>query len=150
MKQTVTVYDDITLVTLPNVPSDIEFISEIFNQIGLRNVDVDMISLSPVQSAMTSLSFTVHDDDFLKMLSYMATLREKSIKPIVSSGNCKISIYDKSMENCPGVCAKFFKALASVEADIRIITTSECQISILVTKSDFEDALSAINKCIEE
>lgn len=150
MKPIITVCDDITLVTLPNVQSDIEIIAGIFDQIGSNGIDVDMISLSPVQSAITSLSFTVHDDDFLKMLSYMATLREKSIKPIVSSGNCKISIYDKSMENCPGVCAKFFKAVASVEADIRVITTSECQISILVTKSDFEDALSAIQKCIEE
>lgn len=150
MKPVVTFCDDITLVTLPNVQSDIDVIADIFDQIGSKGVDVDMISLSPVQSAMTSLSFTVHDDDFLKMLGYMATLREKSIKPIVSSGNCKISIYDKGMENCPGVCAKFFKAVAGVESDIRVITTSECQLSILVAKSDFEDTLSAIQKCIED
>lgn len=150
MKPIITVCDDITLVTLSDVPSNINFIAEVFEQIGSNNVDVDMISLSPVQGSLTSLSFTIHDDDLLKILNYIAKLRERSIKATVSSGNSKISIYDKGMENCPGVCAKFFNAVATVNTDIRVITTSECQISILVTKADFEKALSTIEHCLDD
>ena len=102
MKPTIVVNDDITLVTLQNIPADIGFVTEVFEKIAAMDIDVDMISLSPAQSAETSLSFTINDDDLVKILSYTSKLNNGTIKPIVSSGNCKISINDAGMENCPG------------------------------------------------
>ena len=52
------------------------------------------------------------------------------------------------MENCPGVAAKIFRCAADVGTDIRLITTSESQISLLITKSDFDSAYSAIQNVI--
>ena len=66
------------------------------------------------------------------------------MKSIVSSGNRKISIDDDNMVNCPGVAAKVFKAIAKSKAEIRLITTSESQISVLVTMADFEAAFAAV------
>ena len=145
--QSIVVSDDITLITLQNIPADIDFVSEVFEKIAEMGVDVDMISLSPVQSSMTSLSFTINDDDLMKILGYTSKL-EGSIKPIVSSGNCKISVNDPGMENCPGVAARIFRCAADVGTDIRLITTSESQISLLVTKSDFDSAYAAIQNVI--
>ena len=144
MKPDIVVSDDITLITLQNIPADINFVSDVFENIAAMDIDVDMISLSPVQSSMTSLSFTINDDDLMKILGYTSKLNDGTIKPIVSSGNCKISINDPGMENCPGVAAKVFKSAAKVGTDIRLITTSETQISLLVTKSDFDSAYAAI------
>ena len=146
--QSIVVSDDITLITLQNIPADISFVSEVFEKIAEMGVDVDMISLSPVQSSMTSLSFTINDDDLMKILGYTSKLNEGSIKPIVSSGNCKISVNDPGMENCPGVAARIFRCAADVGTDIRLITTSESQISLLVTKSDFDSAYAAIQNVI--
>ena len=148
MKPDIVVSDDITLITLQNIPADIIFVSDVFEHIAAMDIDVDMISLSPVQSSMTSLSFTINDDDLMKILGYTSKLNDGSIKPIVSSGNCKISVNDPSMENCPGVAAKIFRCAADVGTDIRLITTSESQISLLVTKSDFDSAYSAIQNVI--
>ena len=149
MKPAIIVNDDITLVTLQNIPADISFITDVFEKIAAMNVDVDMISLSPAQSSMTSLSFTINDDDLVKILSYTSKLNNGTIKPIVSSGNCKISINDAGMENCPGVAAKVFRRAASVNTDIRLITTSEAQISLLVTKSDLDSTFSAIQNALD-
>lgn len=149
MKPTIVVNDDITLVTLQNIPADIGFVTEVFEKIAAMDIDVDMISLSPAQSAETSLSFTINDDDLVKILSYTSKLNNGTIKPIVSSGNCKISINDAGMENCPGVAAKVFRKAAGVNTDIRLITTSEAQISLLVTKSDFDAAFSAIQNALD-
>lgn len=149
MKPIITVCDDITLITLQNIPADINFITEVFEKIAELGIDVDMISLSPVQSSLTSLSFTVKDDDLVKILSYTSKLNDGTIKPIVSSGNCKISINDAGMENCPGVAAKVFRRAASVNTDIRLITTSEAQISLLVTKSDFDSAFAAVQNALD-
>lgn len=146
MKPTINVSEDITLVILQNIPADISFVTEVFEKIAGMDVDVDMISLSPAQSAQTSLSFTINDDDLMKLLSYTSKLNEGSIKVIVSSGNCKISIDDKGMENCPGVAAAVFGVAAGAKTDIRLITTSEAQISLLVTKSDLDTTLSAFRK----
>ena len=109
------------------------------------DVDVDMISLAPVQSSKTSLSFTIVDDDLVKILSYTSGLGDSDIRPIVSSGNCKISIDDAGMEHCPGVAAGIFSKVAAAEADIRLITTSEAQVSILVAKSDLDRVYSMLD-----
>ncbi len=149
MKPTITVSDDITLVILQNIPADMGFVTEVFESIAGMGIDVDMISLNPAQSSRTSLSFTISDDDLVKTLSYTSKLNDGKIKPIVSSGNCKISVNDAGMENCPGVAAKVFGKAASVKTDILLITTSEAQISLLVTKSDFDSAYTAIQEAFE-
>ena len=138
MKTKITAYDDITLITLPDIPADNEFIYDIFEKIAERNIDMDMISLSPVQSEKTSLSFTINDEDLVNILSFTSKLEQGSVRPVVSSGNCKISIDDEGMEHCPGVAAKVFRTVAASRAELRLITTSEAQISLLVTKSDFD------------
>ena len=144
MKPTIDVCDDVTLIILQNIPANMGFVTEVFEKIAAMDVDVDMISLAPPKTSQTSLSFTVSDDDLVKILGYTSKLNDGSIKPIVSSGNCKISVSDAAMENCPGVAAKIFAQAAKAGADVRLITTSESQVSLLVTKSDFDATYSAL------
>ena len=145
----VTVENAVTLVTVYNLPNNSDSIADIFSCLAEKGINVDMISLNPAQSSRTSLSFTISDDDLVKTLSYTSKLNDGKIKPIVSSGNCKISVNDAGMENCPGVAAKVFGKAASVKTDILLITTSEAQISLLVTKSDFDSAYTAIQEAFE-
>ena len=74
MRPAINVYEDITLVILQNIPAEISFVAQVFEKIAEMGVDVDMISLSPAQSSQTSLSFTIHDDDLVKILSYTSKL----------------------------------------------------------------------------
>lgn len=144
---TVTTADGITLITMPDVPADINFVAKIFENIASLGINVDMISLTPPQGPNIDLSFTIGDDDLGKLLAYNADRRnngESSIQPVVSSGNCQISVYDPAMETTPGMAAKIFRAAAKASADIRIITTSEVQISLLVTQADFDAVFAEI------
>ena len=145
----ITVDSDITLFTLHNAPSDMEFVATVFEDIAVLGIDIDMIALSPVQGTTTSISFTIQDDDLMKLLSYTSKLKSRNIKPIVSSGNSIISIYDENMENNPGVAGKIFRAIANSKTDIRIITTSQVQVSVLVTDAVFEQAYSALSTCMD-
>ena len=52
------------------------------------------------------------------------------------------------MENQPGFAAKIFRAIAQVNTDIRIVSTSEIQISMIVTEADFDSAYNAVNNCV--
>lgn len=148
MNPKITVNENITLVSLHNVSSNMSKIADLFEKIGAMDIDVDVISMSPVQSDFTSLSFTINDEDTIKLLQFVNKLPGLSTKPIVSGGNYIISVLEDSMENQPGFAAKIFRALAKVNTDIRIISTSEVQISVLVTEADFNCAYSAISECV--
>lgn len=147
LSPTITTATDITLITLQKCPSELRFIANIFQKIETLDVDVDMISLAPTQGAYTSVSFTISDQNLDKILSFTSDLRNQSqISAIVSSGNCKISVYDSGMINTPGIAAEVFDIASSVHTDVRLITTSEVDISLLITAADFHETLDALQK----
>ncbi len=146
MNSTVTTYENITLITLHNVPADIGYIADVFTKIAAMDIDVDMISIAPSQSTTTSVSFTINDDDLIKTISFTSGLEDGCVKSVVSSANCKISVDDNGMVGCPGVAAKVFSAVAGSQTEIRLVTTSETQISILVTREDFDAAYAAVKE----
>ena len=149
--QSITVVEDVTLISLQDSPADITLISKIFDMISKSGIDVDMISQTPPHSNMPDLSFTISDDDLGKILEISAKLRELNpdLKLSVRSGNCKISVFGEGMRGCPGVAVRVFKAVADAKADISMITTSEVDISILVAKADFEATLDSVTKAFE-
>lgn len=135
----------ITLVTLQSSPAKVSFVADILERIAEKGINIDMISMAPTHSAVTSLSFTILDDDLMKMISFTSELKkETDIKALISSVNHKISVYDQKMKNTPGIAAKVFQAIAHCDADIRLITTSEVEISLLVSEADFDNVLMAL------
>lgn len=146
--QSVTLTEDVTLVVLSNTPSDIRFVSRVFDALSQAGVNVDMISQSPAVGDRGSLSFTISGEQLTPALMVIARLRESdpAIQLSISSDNCKIAVIGEEMRNQPGVAADVFRAAAAVHADLRMITTSEVDISLLVTKADAPGALAAIEK----
>ncbi len=144
--ETVSVCDDITLISISNFSSDIAHISKVFNMISEAGINVDMISQLPPSGANSAFSFTVSDDDFICVLAICSELRKQNpdIKISVSSGNSKVSVFGAPMREAAGVAAKVFTAAANAQADVRMITTSETDISLLVVKTDAENVVNAI------
>lgn len=140
------VTEDVTLFSLSDAPADISHMADVFKMIADAGIDVDMISQFPSSGAGSGFSFTVSDKDFVPVLSIASELRTRSPKTkiSVSSGNCKITVSGEEMRGTPGVSAKIFKAAADVDADVRMITTSEIEISLLVVKSDVDNVIEAI------
>jgi aspartokinase len=142
------VTEDVTLFSLCDAPADITHMAEVFKMIADAGIDVDMISQFPLSGASSGFSFTVNDSDFVSVLSIASELRNRSPKTkiSVSSGNCKITVSGEEMRGTPGVSAAVFNAVASVDADVRMITTSEIEIAMLVVKSDVDEVIEAIKK----
>ena len=140
--------EDVTLFSLCDSPADISHMAEVFRMIADAGIDVDMISQFPLSGSNSGFSFTVSDKDFVAVLAIASELRNRSPKTkiSVSSGNCKITVSGEAMRGTPGVSAGIFKAAASVEADVRMITTSEIEIAMLVVSSDVDNVVEAIKK----
>ena len=64
--QSITVVEDVTLISLQDSPADINLISKIFEMISNAGIDVDMISQTPPHRNMPDLSFTVSGGDLCK------------------------------------------------------------------------------------
>lgn len=143
-----TVTENVTLISLNNSFNDIQLMSRIFTMLAEAKIDVDMISQIPPQGNAPYLSFTVSDDDLSKVFEIASKLREinPEIKLAISSGNSKISMFDENMKNCPGIAAKVFTAIAETNAEVRMITTSEFDISVLVYSHDTDEVYVAVEK----
>ena len=63
---------------------------------------------------------------------------------------CKVSIVGVGMQSNSGVAAKMFEALYDSNINIKIISTSEIKISVLVDSKDGEKALNAIHDAFSE
>lgn len=147
---TISTVDNITLVTLVGFPAQVDSIAKILDSIAKYDINIDMISMAPTHGAFTGLSFTISDNDLVDVLAFTTQLKkEMDVNVIVSSVNHKISVYDPAMKNTPGVAAKVFAAISGTKADLRLITTSEVEISLLVTEADFDTVLAAIRKAME-
>jgi aspartate kinase len=146
----ITVREDVTLISMHDSPADIDTVASVFQKIAEAGINVDMISQTPPNGHHSSLSFTVDGDDFGGILRVCAEMREKNpdLKISVSSGNCKISVYDAQMNEEAGYAAKVLTAAAGVRSDIRMVTTSECDISILVVQADLENTVQAIRSIL--
>lgn len=138
MAYDISMTENITLISLNDSTSEISIIAQIFDFLASNGIDVDMISQIPPHASTPCLSFTVKDDDLSKVFAAASKLREirPEIKLAISSGNSKISIYSADMKDCPGVAAKAFKAISENNIDVRMITTSEADISVLVYAHD--------------
>lgn len=146
----ITIREDVTLISMHDSPADIGTVADVFQKIADAGINVDMISQTPPNGQHSSLSFTVDGDEFGGILRVCAEMREKNpdLKISVSSGNCKISVYDAQMNEVSGYAAKVLSAAASVRSDIRMVTTSECDISILVVQADLENTVQAIRSVL--
>lgn len=144
----ISVREDVALITLRNSPAAMTYISKVFKMISDSGVNVDMISQTAPVGGSTNLSFSINGDDVGKVLELFAKLRSEKpeLKTDISAGNCKISVFGEAMRNIPGVAAKTFDIIADLGIDVRLITTSEVDISILVPKADFETAHEALLK----
>ena len=141
--------DNISGVPLAGFPAYVDSISHIFEAISRYNINIDMISMAPTHGAFTGLSFTISDSDLIDILAFTTQLkRETNVNVIVSSVNHKISVYDPAMKNTPGIAAQVFGAITGTNADIRLITTSEVEISLLITEADFDTVLAALQKAM--
>ena len=140
MGYNLTFTEDITLVVLDEAPADLCFVASAFEALSVGKINIDMISQSPPKGSSSGLAFTLSDSDLGAALETIAKLREifPKIKISVSSGNTKLLISGDDMKNNYGIAAEVFNAVAATHADVRMITTSEIDISLLITNPDVE------------
>jgi aspartokinase len=139
---------NVALVTVDHLPIDLKIISDIFNSIANEKINIDMISQAPPYRGSINLSFSIPLDDLVKAITALNKFK-KSIPTLnieVDADNTKLIVFGEHMKNLPGVAAKLFTILASNGIEVKLITTSEVDISYLIYEKDVDKAIEAIKQ----
>ena len=134
----------ISVVGVPDVPG---LAFKMFSKLSSKNINVDIILQSIGRDGTKDISFTVAKDNMKDaveaMEEYVATVGGKSVS--ADDKVAKISIVGAGMESHAGVATKMFEALYDAQINIRMISTSEIKVSVLIDEKDADAAVSAIH-----
>ncbi len=123
--------------------------SSIFTALADANINVDMIVQTVGLDNKTNLDFTIPTNDVEKAKKVMENFKNDSEKIDYNDSICKVSIVGVGMKSHTGVASKAFTALASENINIRIISTSEIKISMIIEEKYAELAVRALHDTYE-
>ncbi len=133
-------------ISLEGVPDQPGISHRIFEAVSARNIVVDMIAQSVGSNGRANVGFTVPSHDLSATLEALQHLvQELGARLDHDAQVSKISIVGTGMKTNTGIAEKMFAALASEKISMKMITTGEIKISVLVDKADAEKALRAVH-----
>ena len=137
---------DVALVSVLGVKDNPGVAFNIFSKISQKNINVDIILQSFGRDNTKDIVFTVSKDNgpvAVKLLEGSSHLQEAKI--VCDTNVAKVSIVGAGMESHPGTATKMFEALYERDINIRMISTSEIKISVIIDADDADRAVSAVH-----
>ncbi|MCQ2517571.1 MAG: aspartate kinase [Lachnospiraceae bacterium] len=117
----------------------------VFDALAKANINVDMILQSVGRDNTKDISFTVDGnfgDEALKVIEdNKARLNFQKVE--IEKNVCKVSVVGAGMMSNPGVAAKMFECLYNEHINIKMISTSEIRVTVLIDVKDGERAANA-------
>jgi len=134
----------LTITGVPDLPG-VAF--KILGPIADANIEVDMIVQNIADDATTDFTFTVHRNDYLRAKAILdKTCVELGARKVTGDDTIvKVSIVGVGMRSHAGIASTMFKTLASEGINIRMISTSEIKISVVVDEKYLELAVRALH-----
>ena len=123
--------------------------ANIFSNLANADVNVDMIVQTVAVDGKADLDFTIPTGDLDKTKAVMESFASDVEKIDYNEAICKVSIVGVGMKSNTGVAAKAFGAMANDNINIRIISTSEIKISMIIEEKYAELAVRSLHDVYE-
>jgi aspartate kinase len=135
-------------LTILGVPDRPGTAYQLLGPIAEANIDVDMIIQNVANDDTTDFSFTVNRGDYAKAMGILEGIAQKLGARGVQGDNRigKVSAVGVGMHSHPGIASKMFHALGQEGINIKMISTSEIKISIVVEEKYLELAVRVLHK----
>lgn len=120
----------------------------LFHTLAKNNINVEIILQSVGRNGTKDISFTVSQDDLQATIELLEEKKEVlTIQEIGYDENvAKISIVGAGMMSNPGVASRMFEALYNSRVNIKMISTSEIRITVLIDEKDVDRALNTVHE----
>ena len=127
-------------LTIAGVPDQPGVASAILGPITQANIEIDMIVQNIGDDGCTDFTFTVHRNDYKKALELLQnTSKTLGAKKVIGDDAIvKISLVGVGMRSHAGIANTMFQTLADERINIRMISTSEIKISVVVDEKYLE------------
>ncbi len=135
-----------TLISVADRPG---IAAAIFGPLSEAGVNVDMIVQNISEDGRTDMTFSCPTDQVLRAEKAIKAAQERGdiryADLDVDAGVAKVSVVGIGMRSHAGVAADMFKALAEEGINIKVITTSEIKISVLIDRKYMELAVQTLH-----
>jgi aspartate kinase len=137
-------------INLDGVPDRPGVSYRVFSALADRNIVVDMIAQNVSSNGVTAIGFTVLRNELSTALAVLRPIADE-LGAVVQHEEevSKVSIIGTGMRTHTGVAERMFAALAAEHINMKMITTSDIKISVLVDKKDGLRALRAVHQAFE-
>ncbi|MFO6465987.1 aspartate kinase [Jannaschia sp. KMU-145] len=139
-----------TLVSVADRPG---VSAAIFGPLSEAGVNVDMIVQNIAEDGRTDMTFSLPVDQVARAEKAVAAAKDRGEIDyhdlIADEGVSKVSVVGIGMRSHAGVAARMFKALSDEGVNIKVITTSEIKISVLIDRKYMELAVQALHDAFE-
>lgn len=139
-----------TLVSVADRPG---IAAAIFGPLSEAGVNVDMIVQNISEEGRTDMTFSCPVDQVKRAQKAMQDAKEVGDinfhDLIADEAVAKVSVVGIGMRSHTGVAAKMFRVLSAEGINIKVITTSEIKISVLIERKYMELAVQALHDAFE-
>ena len=144
----VTLRKDEAKVTIRDVPDKPGMAAQIFRELAVKEINVDMIVQNVSREGSTDLSFTVSKSELPGTLRVTRSVAQRigAGEVTADEGVAKLSIVGIGMRSHAGVASRMFEAMARERINIEMISTSEIKISCVIRKQHAERAVRIIHQ----
>jgi aspartate kinase len=141
---------NVSRVTLTGIRTGPGTMSRIFTPLAEAGVSVDVIVESAPKEGSSDVAFTVGRADFAEARSIAGEIA-KSLGGVVEGEEelGKVSMVGTGMFNRPGYAAKMFEALGREGIPIRMVSTSEIQVTCVIPAEKVEEAVRCLHEDFE-
>lgn len=138
----------ITLIRVPDRPG---VAAQVFGPLADAGINVDMIVQNISTDGMTDLTFSVAEAELARARQAL----ENAFEPVgyqaldIDGDVCKVSVVGIGMRSHAGIAQKMFAALAKEGVNIKVISTSEIKVSVLIGRRYLELAVQALHSAFD-
>ena len=134
-------------LTISGVPDQPGVASKILGPVTDANIEIDMIVQNIAEDGCTDFTFTVHRNDYDTALALLQKVSKDLGAKKVKGDNAivKISLVGVGMRSHAGIANTMFDTLATENINIRMISTSEIKISVVVDEKYLELGVRALH-----
>ncbi len=138
-------------ITVVGVPDQPGVAYGILGPIANANIEVDMIVQNVAADATTDFTFTVHRRDYAQAVEILRDVATGMGARELTGDNkiVKISIVGVGMRSHAGIASKMFQTLSKEGINIRMISTSEIKVSVVVDEKYLELGVRALHDAFE-
>lgn len=132
-------------ITLKDINSNVNIISNLFNSIAEEKINIDMISQTSPIDDKVNISFTIPKDELEECMEIIKVYVNDT-QITFDEDITKFSVVGIGMKTTSGVAARIFKLFSDNDIEVKMVTTSEIRITCAIKRSDELKAIKLVAK----